>query len=374
MRIALEALGIDQPGGGRVATLNLLKPLLALGREHEFFVYLSAPEPELAGLHPKTTLRIVPVRNRFLSRVALQFLLPVHRRRDRIDLVHFVKNQVIPGTGARTVATVYDLTTLRHPEAYPAVDVWYWRHVLPRQYRKVDRLIAISATTRDDLVTLYGLPSEGIAVIHCACDPEFRVPTPAESSAVLGRHGLEGTPYFVHVGNLSIKKNLALLVEAFLDFKRRTGFPGKLVFAGAEYHKGRDERFFELVKSDSARNAILLAGPVSKVDLIGLYGGAIALLFPSLHEGFGLVALEAMACGAPVVTHAAGAVQEVVGDAAIVINSPTDVREWSTVLERIATDSDLRDTLRRAGFNRLREFAPERVAQETLALYRSVAG
>lgn len=372
MRIAIEALGIDRPGGGRVATLNLLKPLFALDREHEYVVYLSAPEPELDGISPTVTTRVVPMRNRFASRVYLQAALPRWCRRDRIDVVHFVKNQVILGTGARTVVTVYDLTTLRHPEAYPAVDVWYWRHVLPRQYRRMDRVIAISAATGADLVSLCGLTPDRIRVVHCAYDPAYHVPAPAVVDAAVRQYGLEGSPYFIHVGNLSLKKNLAMLLEAFLDFRQRTGFPGRLVLAGAEYHKGRDQRFFEILARPEAKASVRLTGHVPREQLIGLYGGALAFVFPSLHEGFGLVALEAMACGAPVIAHAAGAVREVVGDAGIVLESATDVRAWSGALERIAADPSLAAVLRRAGLERVRQFAPERVVRETLAVYRDL--
>jgi glycosyltransferase involved in cell wall biosynthesis len=369
MRIAIDALGIDRPGGGRVATLNLLRPLLALDTDHEYVICLSAPEPSLAGLNPNARQYVVPLRNRFASRVLLQAALPVLCRRERIDLVHFVKNQVVLGTGARSIATVYDLTTLRHPEAYPAVDVWYWRHVLPRQYRRIDHVIAISAATKSDLVSLWQLGDDRISVIHCGYDPAYRVPTPQHVETTRRQHGLQGTDYFIHVGNLSLKKNLAMLLEAFLDFRRRTGFAAKLVFVGADYPKGRDHRFFEILARPEAREAVVVTGHVPQDQLIGLYGGALALAFPSLHEGFGLVVLEAMACGTPVIAHAAGAVGEVVGDAGLAIESATDIEAWSRALERIASQPSVRVELRRAGLDRVREFEPERMARQTLQVY-----
>jgi len=151
MHIAIEALGINRPGGGRSATLNLLRPLLALDQRNEFSIYLSSHEPSLEGLNRQAQQYIVPIANRFASRLYLQAVMPLIFRRRNIDLVHFVKNQVVVGTGAKSIVTVYDCTTLRHPETYPAVDVWYWRHVLSRQYRKVNALIAISESTASDL-------------------------------------------------------------------------------------------------------------------------------------------------------------------------------------------------------------------------------
>jgi glycosyltransferase involved in cell wall biosynthesis len=164
-----------------------------------------------------------------------------------------------------------------------------------------------------------------------------------------------------------------MLIEAFLDFRQRTGFTGYLVLAGAEYHKGRDRRFFEILARSEAQASVRLTGHVPQEHLIGLYGGSLAFVFPTLHEGFGLVALEAMACGAPVIAHAAGAVREVVGGAGIVLASATDVRTWSEALERVAGTPSVRADLVRAGLDRVRQFAPERVARETLAVYEELA-
>jgi alpha-1,3-rhamnosyl/mannosyltransferase len=287
--------------------------------------------------------------------------------------VHFLKNQTVLGTGVKSIVTVYDLTTLRHPEAYPTVDVWYWRHILPRQYRKIDRVIAISEATAVDLVNCYQVPRERIRVIHCAYDPIFRIASAQQIERSCGDYGLNGLEYFVHVGNLSLKKNLAVLVEAFLDFKKRTGFAGKLVLVGEHYSKGRDERFFRVLARPEARAAVLLTGHVPQEKLPGLYGGALAFLFPSLHEGFGLAPLEAMACGTPVIAYAGAAVREVVGDAGVLLESATDVGEWSRTLERVANDPSLRERLRQAGLVRAALFGGERAARQMLQQYEEMA-
>ncbi len=373
MRIAIEALGIEQPGGGRVATLNLLKPLLKLDDLNEYVIYLSTREPSLEGLNPRARQCILPIHNRFVARLYLQMLLPLMLRRQKIDLVHFVKNQVVWGTGAKSIVTVYDLTTLRYPTAYPLADVWYWRYLLPRLYRSMNGLIAISEATASDLVAYYNLPRDLIKVIHCGYDPAYQIATPQTIETARERYQLRDVEYFIHVGNLSLKKNLAMLLEAFLDFRQRTGFNGKLVLVGENYSKGRDERFFEILNRPEVRAAVLLPGYVPQDQIIGLYGGALAFVFPSLHEGFGLVALEAMACGTPVIVHAAGAVREVVGEAGIVIESSTDVHAWSRALERIAGEPLTRARLRQAGLNRAQLFLAERTARQTLQLYHHIA-
>jgi len=372
MRIAIEALGISRPGGGRAATLNLLRPLLTMDQANEYVIYLDSPEPELANISTRARQRIIPIRNRFMSRLYLQAIMPVEMRRGKIDLVHFVKNQMISRCGAPSVVTVYDLTTLRHPEAFPGVDVWYWRHVLPRQYHRADGIVAISESTAQDLITYYRLPREKIAVIYPGYDPVYR-PLSAEQSQTIRQHyGLADEQYFIHVGSFSVKKNLAMLIDAFLDFRQRTGFTGRLVFVGADYPKGRDHAFAQRLTQSEVRAAVVLTGAISNEDLAALYNGALALLFPSLHEGFGIVALEAMACGVPVVAHAAGAVREVVGDAGIIIDSATDVVQWSRTMQTVVADESLRAHLSRAGIDRARSFAPEFIVRQMLNLYQSV--
>jgi glycosyltransferase involved in cell wall biosynthesis len=374
MRIAIEALGVDRPGGGRTATLNLLKPLLAMDTHNEYSIYLSSPEPSLDELNPRVRQYIVPIAaNRFSARLYLQAVLPIRFRQQKIDLAHFVKNQVVLGTGVKSIVTVYDLTTLRHPEAYPAVDVWYWRHILSRQYRHTSRLIAISEATAADLSDIYHLPPDLITVIHCGYDPAYHVPTTEQVEITRELYGLQGKDYFIHVGNLSLKKNLAVLLEAFLDFRQRTGFGGKLVLVGASYPKGRDERFYNLLARPDIRTAVLLTGHVSQDQLMGLYGGALAFTFPSLHEGFGLVALEAMACGAPVIAHGVGAVREIVGEAGILIESATDINAWSHSLERIISDPAQRQQMKQSGLNRAKQFTAEQTARKTLQLYYQIS-
>ena len=374
MRIAIEALGIRRPGGGRAATLTLLKSLLLLDAQNDYLVYLEAPEPALAGLNPRARQRILPVHNRFLARVILQALLPVEIRRRRVDLIHFVKNQVVPGTGAaaRALATVYDLTTLRYPRAFPLVDVLYWRYLLPRQLRQMDGLIALSESTASDLVAYYQLPREQIIVIPPGYDPFYRPAAPGQVLEARQRYGLpEG--FFLHVGSLSSKKNLAMLLDAFLAFRRRSGFSGKLVLAGAKYPKGHDRKFARRLAQTDAREAVVLTGHVPRELLVGLYGGALAFLFPSLHEGFGIAPLEAMACGAPVIVHAAGAVREVVGDAGIVMESASDSYSWSQAIETVTADPALRARLRQAGLERAKLFTAEKTAHQTLQLYHHLS-
>ncbi len=371
MRVAIEALGIGRPGGGRTATINLVRQLLVLDQENDYLIYLDAPEPSLVNLSAHAKQFIAPFHNRYAARLYLQILLPIHIRRHSIDLIHFVKNQVILGTGAKTVVTVYDLTTLKYPNVYPLVDVLYWRHILPRQFKRIDSLIALSESTASDLVNYYQLSRNRIKVIFPGYDPKFRPATQETIQYARERYGLT-KGYFIHVGSFSLKKNLVMLLEAFSDFRKRTGFDGQLVLVGAEYPKGRDSQFTQMLSRPDVSAGIVPTGYVPEDLLLGLYSGALALVFPSLHEGFGLVVLEAMACGTPVVVHGTDALREVVGDSGMILESASDARNWSRAFEEILRDKKLREEMSRASLKRARLFSSEKSARQVLELYQQI--
>jgi glycosyltransferase involved in cell wall biosynthesis len=255
---------------------------------------------------------------------------------------------------------------------YPSIDVLYWRHILTRQLRRIHRLIALSQSTASDLVTLCQVPRERITVIYPGHDPAFHVVPQDQVCAARARFGLPER-YLIHVGNISLKKNLGTLIEAFLDFRARHGFDGKLLLAGADYYKGHDERLEQLIAQPNVRDALVLPGYIPQDLLVALLNGACAFLFPSLHEGFGIAVLEAMACGVPVIAHAAGAVREVVGDAGVIIESSTDIHSWSCAIKHLVADPSLRARLRRDSLARAQLFSAEQCARQTLHLYKSLS-
>ena len=371
MRVLIEALGIHYTGGGRSATLNLLTALFALDHETDYLVLLSQPEPVLQTAAGNVRQMIAPTKNRFALRLWAQSVIPFLARQR--DLIHFVKNLTVLGVPAKTVVTLYDMTTLLYPELFPRSDVWFWRWVQPRMLRRVDRVIAISRTTARDLQELYHLPPEAITTIYPACAPHFRPASAQEIRRVWEKYGLPSN-VVLHVGRIDRKKNLPTLVRAFARFQQQNDFDGHLVLVGEEYPKSRDPALGETIRALHLSDRVRFTGPVPDEDLPALYSGAALAAFPSLHEGFGIVAVEAMACGVPLVVSDAGALREVVGDAALVIPSPRDVEALAEAMTRLWRDAELRRELRRRGLQLSQRFRPETVARQTLALYRELVG
>jgi len=301
--------------------------------------------------------------------------LPLRLRRLAADVYHgpavflpFVK------LGYRTVVTIHDLVSFLFPRTVPRKYAVYMRLMTRLAVRSADRIIAVSGATRDDLTRILRVPDDKVVVIHEAVAPEFGAPhDPQTVAAVAHRYGIR-RPYCLFVGNLEPRKNLARLVEAFGLLRARglaavgatlpqlvlVGTRGWLyngILSAAEAHGGAPD--------------IVFTGYVAPADLPALYAGAACFVFPSLYEGFGLPVLEAMAAGTPVVASRVGAIPEVAGDAALLVDARQPM-ELAEAMAAVLADAGLRSRLVSRGRARARLFTWETVAERTLAVYEAV--
>jgi glycosyltransferase involved in cell wall biosynthesis len=368
MRIAIDALGIGQPGGGRTATLNQLTALLQVDRANEYLILVDHEEPLLRA--PNARQLPVGARGRLVSRLWAQMAFPSLLRRERVDLVHYMKNLGAFLTPGRTVVTVYDLSVLLYPRIYPPGDRLYWRWIEPLTLRHADRVVAISEDTARDIGRFYGVSRERVRVIYPGYDESFRPLPSTESERIRQKYRLPET-FVLHVGSISRKKNLLPVVRAVARLQEQ-GQEVRLVLAGRLYGKARDDELLRGLESGAFASQVTWLGAVPEEELPALYNCATALAFPSLQEGFGLVPLEAMACGLPVVTSGAGAIGEVAGDAARVVEPADDERAWSDALGRVLSNPELRQEMRAAGLGRAAHFSNAKSARELLELYQEV--
>jgi glycosyltransferase involved in cell wall biosynthesis len=241
------------------------------------------------------------------------------------------------------VVTVHDLAVLRHPETFNRWTRAYSPRLVPRVLRAAQRVIAVSEFTRRELVALLDVPDEKIRVVPNAVEDEFTREGPAA----------EGE-YVLAVGTLEPRKNLDRLVEAV----RRADIELRVVGA-------RGWGDVEL-----GDNGVHWLGEVSDAELARQYRGALCVAYPSLYEGFGIPVLEAMACGAPVVTTRGTAMEEVAAGAAVLVDS-RDSAELAAGIERAAAE---RDHLVARGLERARAFRWDAIAGATLDVYREAAG
>jgi glycosyltransferase involved in cell wall biosynthesis len=269
-----------------------------------------------------------------------------------------------------TVVTIHDLGYRFFPSAHGARRRLELDLTTRFSCRAARRIIAPSQATRRDLEREYGIAGERIRVIAHGVDEEMRpVRDPARLAEVRARYGIR-SDYLLYLGTLQPRKNVGRLVDAFLRCRQRAGRDLTLVLAGQPgwLLQAVDAH----VAGAEARGAVVRPGYVAREDLPALYSGALAFVFPSLYEGFGLPVLEAMACGAPVLASSTSSLPEVVGDAGMLV-SPLDTGALAAALERLVADADLRSDLAERGLARARQFTWERCGRRTLDVIREAA-
>lgn len=272
-----------------------------------------------------------------------QALLPLAARRAR--LVLSPANLAPLALGSRNVVSIHDVAALSRPDAYGRLYSGYQRRVLPRLARSAALVLTGSAFSRRELVELLGVPEERVALVPDGADERF---SPAADAAGARRELGIDSPYVLAVGTASARKNLHVLAEAAERLKRNGV---TLVVAGSE------RGYLRASEPIPGRRL----GYVDDALMPGLYAGALALALPSLHEGFGLPAVEAMASGAPVVAANRGALPETCGDAALLVEP--EAEPFAEALERVASDDALRERLRAAGLERAARYTWQRSAE-----------
>ena len=258
-----------------------------------------------------------------------------------------------------TITFVHDLSHIRFKEYHPKERVEYFERFLPRSIQKSAKIVTISEFTKKELMDLELCEPQKIEVIYNGVDEKFR-PTSKEKFAPTGKkYGVEYRGYFLFVGTLEPRKNLKTLLEAYLRYLAKTSHPTPLLLAGGG--GWRSEQFDDVLQKALGTGYVRRLGYVSEEDLIALYGGAKAFVFPSIYEGFGLPPLEAMACGTPVLASNASSIPEVVGDAGMLVD-PLDSDQIARALGRVDEDEVLRLALAKKGLARSRNFSWSKAA------------
>lgn len=367
MRVVLDARVVTPhfPGIGRY-TVELARALHRADPGLELTL-LRDPRAgeELAGIQGS---RLVDVAAGPFS-LAQQWEVPARVRALEPDVYHSPMYSMPYRIGVPTVFTCYDLIPMVRPEYFPPS-----RRVLFRLFTRLAvaasrRVLSISEATKQDLCRLFRVSPSQVVVTHLAAADVFRPATDRQVAETRAKYGL-GNAYFVAVGSNKPHKNLSMVIRAFADFRSGAGSSCQLAHVGpwdARYPEPRE------AANAIAADAVRFLGVVPDEDLAALYTGAVALLFPSLYEGFGLPVVEAMKCGTPVLCSDRSSVPEVAGDAAWVLD-PTQTAEWCDAMRKVAENPALRSKLSQASVRRAAEFTWEETARRTLAVYREVAG
>jgi glycosyltransferase involved in cell wall biosynthesis len=289
----------------------------------------------------------------------------------RMSTFHGTNFQLPPLSRGRGIVTVHDLAFLSCAGSVPHGVAERLDRTVSESVRRADHVIADSECTRGDVIVLLGAAPERVSVVHLAAGAAFRPPVDPEADRrrLAARYGLR-FPNVLFVGTTNPRKNLARLLPAFAAARRRAGLPHVLVLVG-------DPGFahasvLSQIEALGLRDAVVMPGYTDDADMPAIYGAADMLAFPSLYEGFGLPALEAMSVGCPVLTSSVSSLPEVAGDAAVLVD-PTSVDAIDAAIERVLTDAALRASLVERGLRQAAKFSWARAAAEHLRLYRELA-
>ncbi len=371
MRIAIDARKINDYGIG--SYLRGLVAACARARPQWRFVLIG--DPKTSGrLDDHSNITWIANSSGKYGLAEL-ISLPREVRRARADVFHAPHYVVPPRLRCPVVATVHDCIHLRFRGHLPrplgflprTLSYAYARTMMGHAVNAASHIIAVSESTRQDLVEILSAPSERISVVLNGIDDFWHQPTSPEQAVSISRQLGLPDHYLLWVGNPKPHKNLERLVCAFERLAQaREGL--HLLLVGA-----RPGQIDTLTRPRISPERCLALGSVSDVALRLLYQRAAALVLPSLWEGFGLPALEAMAAGAPVVAASAGGLAELVGDAAVLVN-PVETDSITAGVVRVLDDGNLADELRQRGRDRAAQLPWDRAAEATLMIYSEAAG
>ncbi len=343
----------------------------------DWTVYVLGDPARPLGRWPILPARVRVVRGDSVRRLVWANIhAPLLVRRWRLGLYHAVDNVSLPlfwpKSGIKYVLTVHDLIPLLCPEAVNWRHRAYFRLAIRRVVRLADAIIVDAEAVKRVVVERLLVDEQRVHVIPIGVDPgRFRRPPAEASRRVRARYGLaDDAQIILFVGTVEPRKNLPTLLRAFRRLRSSGPGPGGLQLVIAGSRGWGAEAALREAESLGLRD-VVFTGPVSDDDLVALYSEASLFVLPSLHEGFGLPALEAMACGVPVVASDIPVLREVLGEAARFV-APTDVGGIATVMGRVLTDEAERMTLIERGRRRAERFTWRETAQRTFAVYEAL--
>lgn len=295
--------------------------------------------------------------------------LPLLAQQVEADIVHCPYYSMPLRPGKPTVVTIHDLTYFSEPELHNAVKATFYKSATRTSLHRASRLIVPSKATRDELVHLLGADATNIDVAYHGVDQErFHRPSEAERQRIQGRLGLHGKPYIAFLGALEPRKNVPDLIRGYIKAVENLPDPPALVLAGSG---GWEEEVDAALAAVPSHLRVVRPGFLRASDLPGYLGSALIVAFPSRGEGFGLPVLEAMACGAPVLTTHRTSLPEVGGEA--VAYTEPDVESVAGSLCGLLQDEARRRALGESGHARAMEFTWTASVGAHMACYERAA-
>jgi glycosyltransferase involved in cell wall biosynthesis len=367
MKIGIIVDSIDDGGMGiGTYTRNLVEKILELDKENEYVLihHTKSDDP----LYKKAKELIIPLKKiPFAREYRKIFQMPKILEKEKFDLVHET-TQIGPffrKSKFKKIVTIHDLSPLIFPKsANSSLAYWHHKFGLKIVLKNVDKVVAVSENTKNDVLKFFNISSNKIKMIYEAPHSRYHLNySKEEIEDVLKKYNLT-PPFFFYCGTLEPRKFNTNMVKAFAEIST----DAKLVIGGKKGWKFK--AIFEEIENSNAREKIILPGFIPDEDVPKLFMAAEAYVFPSFYEGFGIFVIEAMASGCPVITSNTSCLPEISGGAALLVN-PQSVKEIADALVKVR-DETLREKMISEGLKQAAKFSWEKAARETIELYQSL--
>jgi glycosyltransferase involved in cell wall biosynthesis len=294
---------------------------------------------------------------------------PLEFRRARLDVFH-AQLIIPPFCNCKTVTTIPDIAYEHYPDFFSTFETLRSKILTRRSAERADHIITVSEYSKRDISTTYHIDPDRITVTYEGAGPEFSPRDKATSRGEIARkYGIDNH-FLLYVGRLQERKNLHRLLSAYAQVKK-SGADEKLVLVGKK--DWMTQNLEAHVKYLDLADSVIFTGYVPSEDLPIFYNAAEAFVYPSIFEGFGLPVIEAMACGLPVLTSYGSSLQEVAGDAALLVD-PMSEESIAQALAKVLGDPSLRLRLASAGLARSAAFSFKKTAEQTAHVYERLAG
>jgi len=293
--------------------------------------------------------------------------LPAYSHADHyapgVDLVHSTAYSAPEIQNLNLVVTVHDLTYITHPQFHVRENIVFCKRNMKRAADGNCHFIAVSENTKKDIMKYFNVDADRITVVYNPVNLECFKQIPEEhTDRILSKYNLE-KGFFLCIGSIEPRKNLKTVIEAINMYNGKE----KLVVIGAKGWKNS-----KLSSLLSKEKKIRMLGYVPQHELPAFYNGAVASIYPSIYEGFGMPVLESMACGTPVIASNNSSIPEVSGDASILLDDPTDAASIVRAMDILAGDEKKRNTLSKMGIEQSLKFSPEKIVHSLIKLYTSL--
>ena len=378
MKILIDAFGIvDKTTGVGQYSLQLLNALSEIDSRNEYYICL---QKKLYDNHPIFNLR--DKQNIFLIRDDVPAIGPkkqfyyyklLRRNCFKFDLFHSLNSELPIFGSLKSIVTFHDLKYIKYPyflNRFSTIKSKYLKYTMKKGAEKASKIIAVSQSTKEDIIHLLGIGKDKITVVYEASNlGMYSGKNDDTTSEILKKYSIQ-KPYFLYVGEKRPHKNLEGLIKAFAIFKEKYDSRNiSLVLTGKKYSTYHE--YIATAENLGVKDSLIFTGFIPDKHLKAVYSEAETLLLISFYEGFGIPILEAMECGIPVITSNISSMPEVAGEAALLVD-PNNIQEIVEKMNNIVNSKTLRKQLIESGFKRVKQFSWETTARQTLKVYNEI--